>query len=87
MKKIKVLFLTTVMTLLVTNAYAAKDCSAFTHALDIKICEARNTQGTNDINTSTTESSVKGKVSGFFGNIANTLKLKKHKKYREVGDN
>ena len=87
MKKIKVLLLTTVMTLLVTNSYAAKDCSAFTHALDIKICEARNAQAPDENNTSTTESSSKGKVSGFFGNIAKSIKLKKHKKYREVGDN
>ena len=87
MKKIKVLFLTTVMTLLVTNAYAAKDCSAFTHAVDIKICEARNAQAPDENNTSTTESSAKGKIGSFFGNIAKKVKLKKHKKFREVGDN
>ena len=83
-KTLKIIFVTTVLTLFASNSYSARDCSAFTHKIDIKICEARNLEDANK--TVSTGSNNSGKVKGFFNKISNKLNLKDNKKFREVGD-
>ena len=90
MKNIKLIFITTLFTFLVGSTNAAqKDCSVFKHALDRTICEKQNLEDAAKGNDSVkTSSDTNGnKVSGFFNKVTSKLKLKKHKKNREVGDN
>jgi len=89
MKNVKLIFITTILTLLISSANSAqKDCSVYTHAFDRTICEKRNTNAENSNDTTMDTSGSSGnKVSGFFNKFSDVLKLKKHKKLREAGDN
>ena len=83
-KKFKFILISTFLILFASNAYSAqKDCSAFTHKLDIKICEAQNLESVNK-NASTKDSENKG--GGFFSKIVKKLNLKDNQKFRKVGD-
>ena len=84
--KIKLIIISTILILFVSNANAAKDCSAFTHAIDIKICEAKNLEAGNVSSTTSSGSIDVSKATGFFKKIGSKLNLKKHKTTREQGD-
>ena len=84
--KIKLIIISTIVMLFVSNANAAKDCSVFSHAIDIKICEAKNLQSENASSTASSESLDVSKATGFFKKIGSKLNLKKHKTTREQGD-
>ena len=89
MNKIKLIFITTLFALIISNANSAqKDCSVFKHALDKTICEKQNLEAAakGDVSTTTSSDSSENKGSGFFNKITSKIKLKKHKKNREVGD-
>ena len=88
-KKIKLLLITMfIMTFVNTVHSAQKDCSVFSHKIDINICEAKNRQDSSKVSTTTAEVSDVGdnKITGIFKKIGNSLKLKKHKKFRDAGD-
>ena len=81
-KKFSIIFVTSVLMLFSSNVYSAqKDCSAFTHKIDIKICEAKNKQS-----TSTTDKVSKNNGTGFFKKLSKKLNLNDNKKFRQVGD-
>ena len=78
----RLIFVTIIIMLFSSNEYSAqKNCSAFTHKIDIKICEARNLESTNQTAGLDSE-----KVGGFFNNLKKKLNLKDSKKFRQVGD-
>ena len=78
----KLIFVTIIIMLFSSNVYSAqKNCSAFTHKIDIKICEARNLESTNQ-----TAGLDGEKVGGFFNKLKKKLNLKDSKKFRQVGD-
>ena len=87
-KKINILIAASVIVLFANSANSAtKDCSAFKHSIDIKICEAQNKQAENSSASSTNlGSGALDKTTGFLGKISKKLRLKKHKKLREQGD-
>ena len=81
-KKFKIIFVTSVLMLFSSNVYSAqKDCSAFTHKIDIKICEAKNQES-----TSSTNQGSENKATGFFKKLSKKLNLSDNKKFRQVGD-
>ena len=89
--KVKIIFIASTIVLLSSNVNSAqKDCSVFKHKFDRNICEAQNRESLNNTGTtSSASSSVSNageKASGFFKKIGSKLKLKKHKKFREQGD-
>jgi|TARA_B100000780_G_scaffold252969_1_gene200358 hypothetical protein len=87
-KKINILIAASVIVLFANSANSTtKDCSAFKHSIDIKICEAQNKQAENSSASSTNlGSGALDKTTGFLGKISKKLRLKKHKKLREQGD-
>ncbi len=92
--KIKITLIVSTIVLLSSNVNSAqKDCSVFKHKFDRNICEAQNRENLNDTTSSSASSSASSsvsnageKASGFFKKIGSKLKLKKHKKFREQGD-
>jgi len=81
-KKFSIIFVTSVLMLFSSNVYSAqKDCSAFTHKIDIKICEAKNRQS-----AGTTDQISENEGTGFFKKLSKKLNLSNKKKFREVGD-
>jgi hypothetical protein len=91
-KKINVILTSTVLMLFITNVNSAqKDCSVFKHKVDRSICLAQNLEASNTVENSSSSSSISSsgiaeKSTGFLKKIGSTLKLKKHKKFREQGD-
>ena len=90
-KIINMLIAVSVIVLFANSANSAtKDCSAFKHSLDIKICEAQNkeaeTSSASSASSTNLGSGALEKTTGFLGKISKKLKLKKHKMLREQGD-
>ena len=85
--KLKLVFIASTLVFFSGIANSAqKDCSVFKHKFDRNICEAQNAEGQNSSTTTSSASNVGEKTTGFFKKIGSTLKLKKHKKFREQGD-
>ena len=86
-KKLKLVFIVSTLVFFSGIANSAqKDCSVFKHTFDRNICEAQNAESQNSGTTTSSASNAGEKTTGFFKKIGSKLKLKKHKKFRDQGD-